>query len=158
LARMKSLGRLRARNRSVHVYAFASLAGLSLGDDGRKGAWKTALMRWAELGGPNATSSDAAAEVRSIEGQIPTTMLDRYKLLRARNLAVAKTAAGLVAAGTIDYLALDTGPEEPRGVVAAERAEVTAALGASISSHHATFVTGADSLATLLVARALAIP
>jgi hypothetical protein len=158
LARMKAIERLRARAASIHIYAFTTLPGSSLGDDGRKGAWRTALMRWAELGGPDAADPQAAAEVRSIEGQIPSTMIDRYKALRARNLAVAKAAADLAAAGTIDYLALSAEPEEPRGVVAAERATLTSALGSSLSSHRAALVTGADPLATLLVARALAVP
>jgi len=158
LARMKAIERLHARATSVHIYAFTTLPGLSLGDDGRRGAWRTALMRWAELGGPDAADPQAAAEARSIESQIPTTMFDRYKALRARNLAVAKAAADLVAAGTIDYLALSAEPEEPRGVVAAERTTLTSALGSSMSSHRAALVTGADPLGTLLVARALAVP
>ena len=158
LARMKAIERLRARATSIHIYAFTTLPGSSLGDDGRRGAWKTALMRWAELGGPDAADPRAATEARSIESQIPTTMLDRYKALRARNLAVAKAAADLVAAGTIDYLALSAEPEEPHGVVAAERATLTSALGSSLSAHRAAFVTGTDPFGTLLVARALAVP
>jgi Protein of unknown function (DUF4127) len=78
--------------------------------------------------------------------------------LRARNLAVASASADFVAAGTIDYLALSAEPDEPRGVVAAERATLTTALGSSLSSHRAAFVTGTDSLGTLLIARALAVP
>jgi hypothetical protein len=135
-----------------------TVAGLSLGDDGRKGAWRTALMRWAEIGGPNVADARAAAEAGSIEAQIPSTLLDRYKALRARNLAVARAAAELVAAGTIDYLALSAEPEEPRGVVAAERAALTTALGLSLTSHRAAFVTGTDAPGTLLLARALAVP
>jgi hypothetical protein len=158
LARMKAIERLRVRATSIPIYAFTTLPGSSLGDDGRRGAWRTALMRWAELGGPDAADPRAAAEARSIESQIPTTMLDRYKALRARNLAVAKAAADLVAAGTIDYLALSAEPEEPRGVVAAERATLTSALGSSLSAHRAAFVTGTDPFGTLLVARALAVP
>jgi hypothetical protein len=89
LARMKAIERLRARATSIHIFAFMALPGSSLDDDGRSGAWRTALMRWAELGGPDAADPRAAAEARSIESQIPTTVLDRYKALRARNLAVA---------------------------------------------------------------------
>ncbi len=158
LARMKAIQRLRARAASIHIYAFTTLPGSSLGDDGRKGAWKTALVRWAELGGPDAADPQASAEARSIESQIPSTMIDRYKALRARNLAVAKAAADLVAAGTIDYLALSAEPEEPRGVVAAERGAISSALGSSLSAHRAVFVTVTDPLGTLLVARALAEP
>jgi hypothetical protein len=158
LARVKAIARLRARSPAIHIYAFTTLAGLSLGDDGRKGAWTTALARWAEIGGPEAADPAAAAEARSIEGQIPSTLLDRYKGLRARNLAVARAAADLVAAGTIDYLVLSAEPEEPRGVVAAERGSLTTALGSSLPSHRAAFVARADPLATLLLARALIAP
>ncbi len=94
LARMKAIERLRARGTSIHIYAFTALAGASLGDDGRGGAWRTALMRWAEIGGPGAADPQAAAEARSIESQLPSTMLDRYKALRARNLAVATGCSG----------------------------------------------------------------
>jgi hypothetical protein len=158
LGRLKAIERLRARAGSVHVYAFATLAGQSLGDDGRKGAWRTALMRWAEIGGPEAADPQAAAEARSIEGQLPSTMIDRYKALRARNLTVARAAAELSASGTIDYLVLNVEDAEPHGIFAVERATVTAALGSALSSHRAAFVAGADRIATLLVARALAVP
>lgn len=158
LSRLKALERLRARAKVIHVYAFVTVAGLSLGDDGRRGAWRTALMRWAEIGGPGAADPQAAAEARSIEGQIPSTLLDRYKALRARNLAVSKAAADLVAAGTIDDLAFVAEPSEPRGVVATERASLTSALGPAVSSHRALFVTEADHLATLFVTRAMAVP
>src|SRR3954452_23598906 len=60
LARVKAIARLRARSPSIHIYAFTTLAGLSLGDDGRKGAWTTALARWAEIGGPEAADPAAA--------------------------------------------------------------------------------------------------
>jgi hypothetical protein len=115
-------------------------------------------MRWAEIGGPDAADPQAAAEARSIEGQIPSTLLDHYKALRARNLAVTKTAAELAAAGTIDYLALAADPSEAKGVVATERATITSSLGQASSSHRAAFVAGTDHLATLLLTRAMAVP
>jgi hypothetical protein len=155
---VKVIERLHVRGPAIHIHAFATLAGLSLGDDGRQGASRTALMRWAEIGGPDAADPHAASEARSIEGQIPMTTLERYKALRARNLAVAKAAVDLAAAGTIDYLALSADPGEPRGVVAAERATVTAALGPLLRAHRAAIVTGSDAIGTLLIARALAVP
>jgi hypothetical protein len=158
LNRLKALERLKARRKDLHVYAFATLLGLSLGDDGHKGAWKTGLARWAELGGSDAAEPGAAAEAKSIEGQIPTTMLDRYKGLRARNLAVARAAVNLLAAGGLDYLAFVTDGLEPRGLAASERSTLTAALAPALASHRTAITTDGDRLATLLLTRALAVP
>jgi uncharacterized protein DUF4127 len=158
LSRLKALGRLKSRRSGVRVFAFTTLLGPSLADDGHKGAWKTALARWAELGGPDATAPAVAAEARAIEQQIPSTMLDRYKAARARNLAVTETAIELLAHGEVDYLVVAAEEDAPCGICAAERAHVSGELAASIAAHHAAIVIRADPVATLLVTRALAAP
>jgi Protein of unknown function (DUF4127) len=154
LSRMQAIGRLKARRKQLHVFAFSTLLGLSLADDGHKGAWKAALLRWAELGG----ASSSSPEIGSIESQIPTSMLDRYRAARARNLGVVNAAIALVTSGGIDYLAVASDGEPPRGVAASERAEVTTTLAAPIEAHRAALTTGGDQIGTLLVARALGVP
>ena len=152
-SRIQAIGRLKARRKDLHVLAFSTLLGLSLADDGHKGAWKAALMRWAELGG----SSSSSPEIGAIEGQIPTSMLDRYRAARARNLGVVNAAIALLTNGAIDYLAVASDDEPPRGVVASERAGVAAALATAVQAHRAILITGSDQIGMLLVARALGV-
>lgn len=155
LRRIDAISRLKARRKALRIYAFSTLLGLSLADDGRKGAWKDALQHWAELGGSSAPDPKAASEAKDLEAQIPTTMLERYRQARARNLAVTKAGIDLAANGTIDFLAVGSDEDTPRGVATADRAAIAAAISAPAVDGRAAFVPGTDEIATLLLARAV---
>jgi hypothetical protein len=155
VTRLQALHRLRARSKTVRIFAFVALPGLAITEGGRKGGWETALLRWAELGGDAPETPQATAELKSIEAQLPSLMIDRYRAARARNLAVAKAAVAALDASDVDALVLAAGDEPARGMVAHERAELAHALGPQVAERRAVFVTGVDHVATLLLGRAL---
>jgi hypothetical protein len=147
LRRIDALGRLKARNKDLSIYAFSTLLGLALADDGRKGAWKESLQRWAVLGGEG-------AEATALAGQIPPSMLERYRATRARNLAVTKAAIDMASSGAIDFLVVGGVDPSPQGVVKADHDAVSSAIEAPALKGRAVLVSGADQIATLLLVRA----
>lgn len=147
LRRIDALGRLKVRNKDLSVYAFSTLLGLALADDGRKGAWKESLQRWAVLGGEG-------AEATALAGQIPPSMLQRYRTTRARNLAVTRAAIDMASSGAIDFLVVGGVDPSPQGLAKADHDAVSSAIEAPALKGRAVLVSGADQIATLLLVRA----
>jgi hypothetical protein len=82
-------------------------------------------------------------------------MLERYRATRARNRAVTKAAIDLASKGAIDFLVVAGDDPTSRGVAKADRDTVASAMAAPALAGRTLLMTGADEIATLLVARAV---
>ncbi len=153
LGRFAALSRLKARRRDLPIYAFSSLLRLKPPDEGHKGQWIDALEHWATLGGGATADAQGAGEARALEASIPPTMLDAYRTLRGRNLAVTLAAADAVTRGDLDALVVGAQDPTVRGLAAAERDAVLAKVTGPSRARVAA-APGTDGIAALLLARA----
>jgi uncharacterized protein DUF4127 len=155
LRRIAALGRLKARRKDVRVYAYSTLLPLSPPEDGRKGKWRETIVQWAELGGSNAKDPKAAAEAQQLEAEIPPPMIELYRTVRARNLAVTAAALDLVSKGAVNDLALVATSSTPRGIAGAEQDDLTARAASQGVAARVQVVADADPLGLLLLGRAV---
>ena len=155
LRRVAALGRLKARRKDVKVYAFSTLLPLQPPEDGRKGKWRETIVQWAELGGGNAKAPEAAAEAQRLETDIPPPMIELYRTVRARNLAVTGAALDLAAKGAVDDLVIITTSSAPRGLAAAEQDDLMARAASQGITSRVQVIADADPAALLLLGRAV---
>jgi hypothetical protein len=155
LRRVAVLGRLKARRKDVRVYAFSTLLPLQPPEDGRKGTWKETIVRWAELGGSSARDQKSAAEAQQLEADIPQPMIELYRTVRARNLAVTGAALDLAAKGAVDDLVIITTSSPPRGLAAAEQDDIMARAASQGITPRVQVIADADPAALLLLGRAV---
>ena len=119
LRRVAALGRLKARRKDVRVYASARCCRCSLqrmGGRGRGGRRSCGGPNWAAA----REGSEGAAEAQQLEADIPPPMIELYRTVRARNLAVTGAALDLVPNGGVDDLVI-VATSPPRGLAAASR-------------------------------------
>ncbi len=152
LERLRAIERLAARRPGLPIYAFGRLLRLAPAPVPRRAAVLSKVERWAALAGT--TDPAEAAERNRLREQLPPLVLDPYLAVRARDTAVTLAALDLAAGGAIRYLVLESG-EEPRGLAAAERADVEAARARPALEGRTALVSAADGIDGLLIARAL---
>ena len=100
--RLDALGRLKQRRPDLPVYAFGSIPRLAPNDDGGNPGWRQKLTRWAEIAPAGDGDAALAAERAALESSLPAGMIDRYRAVRARNLAVNLALADMVTRGAVD--------------------------------------------------------
>ena len=116
LRRIEALGRLKARRKEVQVYTFSTLLSLQPLDDGRKGKWKETLASGPSWWRQHARTERPPPRRRSSSPTIPPTMIELYRTVRARNLAVTNAAIDLVSKGGVDAMAVVATSAAPRGL------------------------------------------
>ena len=152
--RLEAIDRLKTRRRDLPVFAFTSLLRLQPTDDGGNPGWRQSLTDWATSSAGNA-AADAAIRAKKAEDALPAGMLDTYRAVRARDLAITLAMIDRAGAGVVNALVI--GDDEPlaEGVQVAERARVAAAIAASGASDRIFLRAGVEESAALLVARAV---
>lgn len=153
--RIAALGRLKARRKDVKVYAFSTLLSLEPPEDGRKGTWRETIVRWAELGGSQVKDQKAAADAQALEADIPPTMIELYKTVRARNLAVTVATLDLVAKGSVDDFVIVAASAAPRGLASAEQDGLIASAASQGVAPKVHVMTDAGPVSLLLLGRAV---
>ena len=152
--RLDALGRLKERRPGLPVYAFGSIPRLAPTDDGGNEGWRQKLTRWAEIASAADGDAALAAERAAIESSLPAGMIDRYRGVRARNLAVNLALADLVTRGAVDAVVFGLDEPQPQGLHVAERAQIAAAVEKA-GATRAAIEPGVDDIATTLLSRAL---
>ena len=137
------------------MYAFSTLLPLQPPEDGRKGKWRETIVQWAELGGGSAKDQKSAAEAQRLETDIPPPMIELYRTVRARNLAVTGAALDLAAKGAVDDMVIITTSSAPRGLAAAEQDDLMARAASQGITSRVQVIADADPAALLLLGRAV---
>ncbi len=152
--RLDALGRLKQRRPDLPVYAFGSIPRLAPNDDGGNPGWRQKLTRWAEIAPAGDGDAALAAERAALESSLPAGMIDRYRAVRARNLAVNLALADMVTRGAVDVAVFGLDEPAPQGLHVAERAQIASAIEKA-GAASAAIQPGVDDLATALLSRAL---
>lgn len=155
LARLEVLRDIRTRRPDLPIYAFSVVMRLAPTADGVNEAWRTKLARWADIAPYVSKDAAIAAEVATLEREIPAHALAGYRAARARNLRVNHASLDLLADGVITHLVLSQDDAKPRGVHVADRESLTQAIGARALTSRVAVQPGADEVAMLLLARAV---
>lgn len=155
LTRLDVLRDIRRRRPDLPIYAFSVIMRLAPTADGVNEAWRSQLSRWADIS-PYASADPAlAAEVSTLEGEIPADALAGYTAARARNLRVNQASLDLLADGVLTHLVLSQDDAKPRGVHVADRELLTRKIRERSLTERAVLQPGADEVAVLLLARAV---
>ncbi len=161
--RLDMLRALRRRHPQLPIVVFAATMRISNNDhaEEERPYWEEhgrAIWRWSHhrdrhgvLGEP---ADRQAAE--ALEERIPAAVLNDYRTVRARNVAITARVLDLAADGAIDFVVLPQDDTAPFGVnVAERRALVARAEALGIADRVASFP-GADEVIWTQVARLIA--
>jgi hypothetical protein len=153
LKRIEFMREIRRKVPGLKVYAQNVIMRLAPTADGKNGAYRAELAKWAEIS--VAKDEKLRAETEVLETKIPAEALADYKKARQRNLNINLKAIDFVRAGIIDYLILSQDDAKPAGIHVADRVQLVAQTKRLGLANKIAVQPGADEVSMLLLARAL---
>jgi hypothetical protein len=161
--RLNELAAIRRRRPAARIDAFATIMRLAptgvpaIGDGANffaaYPAW-TYLQQYANLHDPPTAAEEATAQ--SLRAKIGEPLLQAYLDTRARDYEVDERLIAMTEGGTLDRLALRQDDAGPVGLHVAEVAGLRAQIEQSSAKARLSISPGADEMAMVLVAAALA--
>ncbi|MBF2054301.1 MAG: DUF4127 family protein [Candidatus Sericytochromatia bacterium] len=163
LQRLNQLRQWRERFPDLRIHGFATLLRISNSNDAteERPYWAQhgqAIYRlsWLEHRLSEAVDETLQAEYQRLQRQIPADVLNDYRHLRQRNLAVLQNLLALQAEGVMDQLLIGCDDSGEYGWGVQERQLLETEVAQLNLSDRCLIYPGADELASVLLARVLA--
>jgi hypothetical protein len=156
-SRLRELWKIRKSSFKTPFYIFSTLTRIAPTAIAENRAWRQDLYYWAIFSEQHRLKGDAESKrkMQAHEIKIPNEERERYRSVRARNVAVQAEILKMTFHGAFNHVTLGQDDAAPQGPHVPEIALLEKEVARLKLSHRAQFCMGIDQISNCLVSRAL---